>query len=71
MSRAPLRVAVLGAGTVGGEVVRGLRELGDRLAPSDGSSLELAAIAVRNLDGARERGPVSYTHLTLPTILLV
>jgi homoserine dehydrogenase len=56
MSRAPLRVAVLGAGTVGGEVVRGLRELGDRLAPSDGSSLELAAIAVRNLDGARERG---------------
>ena len=56
MSRAPLRVAVLGAGTVGGEVVRGMRELGDRLAPSDGSSLELAAIAVRNLDGARERG---------------
>ena len=56
MSRAPLRVAVLGAGTVGGEVVRGMRELGDRLVPSDGSSLELAAIAVRNLDGARERG---------------
>ena len=56
MSRAPLRVAVLGAGTVGGEVVRGLQELGDRLAPSDGSSLELAAVAVGNLDGARERG---------------
>jgi homoserine dehydrogenase len=56
MSRAPLRVAVLGAGTVGSEVVRGLHELGDRLAPADGSSLELAAIAVRNLDGARERG---------------
>jgi homoserine dehydrogenase len=56
MSRAPLRVAVLGAGTVGGEVVRGLRELGDRLAPADGTSLELAAIAVRDLDGARERG---------------
>ena len=56
MSRAPLRVAVLGAGTVGGEVVRGLQELGDRLAPADGSTLELAAVAVRNLDGARERG---------------
>ena len=56
MSRAPLRVVVLGAGTVGGEVVRGLLELGDRLAPADGSSLELAAIAVRDLDGARERG---------------
>ena len=56
MSRAPLRVAVLGAGTVGGEVVRGLQELGDRLAPADGSTLELAAVAVRNIDGARERG---------------
>jgi homoserine dehydrogenase len=56
MSRAPLRVAVLGAGTVGGEVVRGLQNLGDRLAPTDGSTLELTAVAVRNLDGARERG---------------
>ena len=51
MSRAPLRVVVLGAGTVGTEVIRGLRELGDRLAPTDGGTLELAAIAVRNLDG--------------------
>ena len=56
MSRAPLRVAVLGAGTVGTEVVRGLRELGDRLAPADGGSLVLTAIAVRNVDAARERG---------------
>ena len=56
MSRAPLRVAVLGAGTVGGEVVRGLLELGDRLAPADGGRLELAAVAVRNLAAARERG---------------
>src|SRR5262245_9229825 len=56
MSRAPMRVAVLGAGTVGGEVVRGLQELGERLEPFDGGRLELASIAVRNLDGARERG---------------
>ena len=56
MSRTPLRVAVLGAGNVGGEVVRGLQQLGDRLAPFDGRTLELAAIAVRNIDGARERG---------------
>jgi homoserine dehydrogenase len=56
MSRAPLRVAVLGAGTVGGEVVRGLRELGDRLSPADGRRIELAAIAVRDLEGARNRG---------------
>ena len=56
MSRSPLRVAVLGAGTVGGEVVRGLREQADRLAPNDGSTLELTAVAVRNLEGARDRG---------------
>ncbi|HSK51698.1 MAG TPA: homoserine dehydrogenase [Clostridia bacterium] len=56
MSRAPVRVAVLGAGTVGGEVVRGLRELGERLAPFDGGRLELTAIAVRDVDAARERG---------------
>jgi homoserine dehydrogenase len=56
MSRAPVRVAVLGAGTVGGEVIRGLRELGDRLAPFDGGRLELAAIAVRDIAAARERG---------------
>jgi homoserine dehydrogenase len=56
MSRAPLRVAVLGAGTVGGEVVRGLQELGERLAPSDGPRLVLTAVAVRDLDAARERG---------------
>jgi homoserine dehydrogenase len=62
MSRRPLRVAVLGAGNVGGEVVRGLRERSDRLAPFDGSTLELTAVAVRNIDGARERG--------LPTDLL-
>ena len=56
MNRAPLRIAVLGAGTVGGEVVRGLQDLTDRLAPTDGSRLVLTGVAVRNLEGARERG---------------
>ena len=37
-------------------MVRGLRELGDRLAPADGGTLELTAIAVRDIDAARERG---------------
>jgi homoserine dehydrogenase len=56
MSRAPLRIAVLGAGTVGGEVIRWLGELGDRLEPADGGRLELTAVAVRDLDRGRERG---------------
>jgi len=56
MSRAPLRVAVLGAGTVGREVVRGLLERGDRLCAADGAPLVLAGVAVRDLERARQAG---------------
>jgi homoserine dehydrogenase len=56
MSRAPLRVAVLGAGTVGREVVRALLERGSELAPADGSALRLAAVAVRDVDRAVRAG---------------
>ncbi|HEY6057255.1 MAG TPA: homoserine dehydrogenase, partial [Candidatus Limnocylindrales bacterium] len=56
MSRAPLRVAVLGAGTVGREVVRGLLERSDRLCASDGRPLVLAGVACRDLDRARRSG---------------
>ena len=52
MSSAPLRVAVLGAGTVGREVVRGLLERGAALTPADGASFELAGVAVRDVDRA-------------------
>jgi homoserine dehydrogenase len=56
MSSAPLRIAVLGAGTVGGEVVRGLLEHPDRLAAGDGVGFEVRGIAVRDLSRARDRG---------------
>jgi len=56
MSAAPLRVAVLGAGTVGREVVRAFTERPDRLAVDGGPRLELAGIAVRDVDAARRRG---------------
>ena len=56
MSRAPLRVAVLGAGTVGREVVRGLCEHPERASAADGSALVLAGVACRNLARAREGG---------------
>lgn len=56
MSRAPLRVAVLGAGTVGREVVRRLLERGDRLCATDGASLVLAGVACRDLARARRAG---------------
>jgi homoserine dehydrogenase len=48
---APLRVAVLGAGTVGREVVRALLDRPDSLRAADGAPLELVGVAVR--DAAR------------------
>lgn len=55
-ARTPLRVAVLGAGTVGGAVVRALREPSGPLATHAGRPLELAAVAVRDLAAAADRG---------------
>ena len=56
MTAAPLRVAVLGAGTVGREVVRAFEEWPDRLEGDGRPRLELVGIAVRDVDGARRRG---------------
>jgi len=56
MSRAPLRVAILGAGTVGREVVRALVDRGPSLMSADGAPLELAGIAVRDIARARAAG---------------
>ena len=52
---APLRVALLGCGTVGAEVVRLLHTSGDDLTARVGAPLELAGIAVRRLGRVRER----------------
>ncbi|MHA6796154.1 homoserine dehydrogenase [Pseudonocardia bannensis] len=43
----PIRVALLGCGTVGGEVVRLLNEQADELAARIGAPVELAGVAVR------------------------
>ncbi|MCS6710928.1 homoserine dehydrogenase [Brachybacterium sp. EF45031] len=51
----PLRVAVLGAGTVGSEVLRLLAEQQEDLAQRIGAPLEVIGVAVRDLD--RDRGP--------------
>ncbi len=52
----PLKLALLGCGTVGTEVVRLLHEQADDLAARIGAPLELAGIAVRRPD--RDRGPL-------------
>jgi homoserine dehydrogenase len=52
-----LRVAILGAGTVGAEVARGfLHSPGRRIGPANGRMLELVAIADLNVQGAVDRG---------------
>ncbi len=56
MSGARLRVAVLGAGTVGREVVRALQDRPDDLRPSDGAALQLTAVAVRDVARASAAG---------------
>lgn len=55
-SRPPVRVALLGCGIVGTEVVRLLTTQADDLAARVGARLELVGVAVRNLEG--ERDPV-------------
>jgi len=50
----PLRVAVLGCGSVGSQVVRLLSEQAGDLAARIGAPLELVGVAVRRLDAPRE-----------------
>ena len=54
MSDAPLRVALLGCGTVGAEVVRLLTDNADDLAARTGAPLEIAGIAVRRPGRVRD-----------------
>ena len=49
-----LRVALLGAGAVGSQVARLLIENADELADRSGAALELAGIAVRDIDAPRD-----------------
>jgi homoserine dehydrogenase len=51
---APLRVAVLGCGSVGSQVVRLLLQQADDLAARVGAGLEIVGVAVRRLDAVRE-----------------
>jgi homoserine dehydrogenase len=67
----PVKVAQLGCGTVGTEVVRLLHEQADDLTARVGAPLELAGIAVRRL--ARDRGdlPVDPGMFTTDALSLV
>ena len=51
-----MRVAMLGAGTVGRSVVDGLTQFPERLQSADGRPLTLVGVAVRDVQRAREAG---------------
>jgi homoserine dehydrogenase len=56
MTAVPLRVAILGAGNVGREVVRAFVDWPERLHIDGRPGLELVGIGVRDVDAARRRG---------------
>jgi len=55
-NRPPLRVAILGAGTVGREVLRGLTEDGHRISAGAGQPIAVVGVAVRDIARAKGRG---------------
>ncbi len=63
-SPAALRIALLGCGTVGSHVVRLLHAQADELAARIGAPLELAGVAVRDLDRRRPELPLDSALLT-------
>lgn len=66
-----LRVALLGAGSVGAQVARLLLEHGDELAARVGASLELVGIAVRDLDAPRTADlPAGLLTTGVPSLIL-
>ncbi len=70
MAHRPLRVALLGCGTVGSEVVRLLHSSADDLAARIGAPLEIAGIAVRRLGRQRDL-PVDDALFTTDAAALV
>lgn len=63
MAQQPLQVAVLGAGTVGSQVIRLLSEQSAEFAARAGAPLEVASVVVRNLDAPRDT-PIARELLT-------
>lgn len=63
MKTSPLRVAVLGAGTVGSQVIRLLNEKAEEFAARVGAPLEVSSVVVRNLLAPRDT-PISEELLT-------
>jgi homoserine dehydrogenase len=70
MSGPPLRVAVLGAGVVGREVIRAFLERPEALRTADGAPLELVGVAVRDVQQAAEGGIPAHLLTDAPAHLV-
>ncbi|THV42881.1 homoserine dehydrogenase [Glycomyces buryatensis] len=66
-----MKLALLGCGTVGSEVVRLMRMRGDDLAARVGEPIEIAGIAVRRLDRDRSHLPVDPSLFTTDALGLI
>jgi homoserine dehydrogenase len=66
-----MKLALLGCGTVGSEVVRLMRTRGEELASRVGEPVEIVGIAVRRLDRDRSHLPVDKSLFTTDAIGLV
>jgi homoserine dehydrogenase len=69
--RGPLRVALLGCGTVGSEVFRLLREQATDLAARVGAPLQVAGVAVRDPGGRAQAAGVGRDLVTTDAMALV
>jgi homoserine dehydrogenase len=69
--RGPLRVALLGCGTVGSEVFRLLREQASALAARVGAPLQVVGVAVRDPDGRALAAGVGRDLVTTDAMALV
>ena len=65
----PFRIGIAGLGTVGTGVIKILTQNAELVSQRAGVDIEIAAVSARNKN--QDRGAVSYTHLTLPTIYSV
>ena len=72
---APMKVVILGAGQVGGSLSANLSSNGYDVTVIDSNDEKLSdldsRLDLRTVSGHASHPTVSYTHLTLPTILLV
>ncbi|GAB3222085.1 homoserine dehydrogenase [Glycomyces halotolerans] len=66
-----MKLALLGCGTVGSEVVRLMRMRGEELATRVGESVEIAGIAVRRTDRDRSHLPVDQSLFTTDAFGLI